>query len=143
MNASEAESLIALIEALVWERNDLRAMAVCGSWARGNPRADSDLDILIITQDPTPLRRSQKWIQEIQFYEAGFEYIDHEIAEYGAVWSAHIELKPGAELELTVAEENWASVDAMDMGTRSVITDAFKIIVDKDGALHRAVNACL
>jgi predicted nucleotidyltransferase len=142
MNAAETNRLIATICALVEDRDDMRAMAVCGSWARGNPRPDSDLDVLIIADDLAPLRRSDKWIRELKIADAGFRYLVHEIAEYGVVWSVHIHLEPEAELELTLAEENWASVKPIDPGTRQVVTDAFKILVDKDGALQRLRKAC-
>lgn len=66
MNAAEANRLIAVIEALVRSRDEFRAVAVCGSWARGNPRPDSDLDLLIVVQDPDFLRRDQKWIRELK-----------------------------------------------------------------------------
>lgn len=62
--------------------------------------------------------------------------------KYGVVWSAHIALEPEADLELTLADENWASLHPMDPGTRGVVMDAFKILIDKDGALERLRNAC-
>jgi hypothetical protein len=97
---------------------------------------------LIIAQDPESLCRSQKWIGELKFSEVGYRYVGHETASYGIVWSAHIELEPKAELELTLAEEKWASVHPVDPGTRYVVTDAFKVLIDKDGALEHLRNAC-
>ena len=142
MNTAETNGLIAVIQTLVRDRDDLRAMAVCGSWARGNPRPDSDLDVLIIAQDPGSLRRHQEWMRELRFSDAGFRYLAHHSAQYGAVWSAHIKLEPEAELELTFAAESWASVRLIDPGTRRVVTDAFKILIDKDGALRSLSDAC-
>lgn len=142
MNAAEAHALIAIIQELVRARDDLRAMAVCGSWARGNPRPHSDVDLLIIAQDPERLCRSQEWIREMRFCDASFRYVGHQGSAYGAVWSAHIELEPQAELELTFAEESWASVDPVDPGTRGIVIDAFNIVVDKDGVLRRLQSAC-
>ena len=142
MNAAESDRLLAVLQVLVQGRDDLRALAVCGSWARGNPRPDSDLDVLIIAKDPESLRRSQKWIPELNFSQAGFRYVGHTDARYGAVWSAHIELEPEAELELTITGEDWASADPIDPGTRSVVSDAFRIVSDKDGALERLRDAC-
>jgi predicted nucleotidyltransferase len=142
MNAAETDRMIAVIQWLVTGRDDLRGMAVCGSWARGNPRPDSDLDLLIVAQGPELLRRRQKWIRELKFSDAGFRYIGHKTAKYGAVWSAHIELEPEAKLELTFAKESWASIHPIDQGTRDVVTDAFKVLIDKDGTLQRLRNAC-
>jgi hypothetical protein len=142
MNAAETDRLIAVIQWLVTGRDDLRGMAVCGSWARGNPRPDSDLDVLIVAQNPDSLRRDQKWIRELNFSDVGFCYLGHKTARYGVVWSAHIELEPEAKLELTFAKESWASVHPIAQGTRDVVTDAFNVLIDKDGALQRLRSAC-
>jgi predicted nucleotidyltransferase len=119
-----------------------RLDARCGSWARGNPRPDSDLDVLIIAQDPKSLRRHQEWMRELRFSDASFRYIAHHGAQYSAVWSAHIKLELEVELELTFADENWASVHPIDPGTRRVVTDALKILIDKDGALRGLCEVC-
>jgi uncharacterized protein len=142
MNATEARRLIACVEALVMGRDAFRAVAICGSWARGDPGPDSDLDVLIITKDPESLRCNKEWIRELEFADAGFRYVGHETVTYGVVWSAHISLEPHAALELTFAEPSWASVDPLDPGTREVVTDAFEILVDKDSVLQRLRNAC-
>jgi predicted nucleotidyltransferase len=142
MNTADANGLIAVLQALVRGRDDLRAMAVCGSWARGNPRPDSDLDVVIVARDQGSLRRDQKWIGELKFSDAGYRYVDHEVAQYGPVWSAHVKLEPKADLELTLTDEDWALVRPVDPGTRRVVTDGFKILVDKDGVLRSLRDAC-
>jgi hypothetical protein len=75
----------------------------------------------------------------LKFSDAGFHYKDHNTSKYGAVWSAHIELEPEAEL---LAKESWASVHPIDAGARDVVTNAFNVLIDKDGALRRLRNAC-
>jgi len=142
MNIADAGKLTAMMQAFVRENDDFRAMGVCGSWARGNARPDSDLDILIIARDPDRLRRRQEWIGELKFRDADFRYLSHKTARYGAVWSAHIQLEPAAEVELGLAGESWASTSPIDSGTRHIVNDAFKIVVDKDGRLERLIAAC-
>ncbi len=142
MNKHQAEKLIELTEGLVESTDDLRALGVGGSWSRGNPRPDSDLDLIIIAQNPNMWRRHQHWVRELPFKRFGFSYYDHHTATYGVVWSAHIELKPDAKLELALASKSWTSLDPIDPGTRHVLTDAFKIIVDKDHLLIQLIDAC-
>ena len=142
MNATEVHRLVACVQALATERDDFRAVAICGSWARGDPGPASDLDVLIIAKDPKSLHCNQEWMKDLQFDDAGFRYVGHETATYGAVWSAHIDLEPHAALELTFAERCWASIDPIDPGTREVVTDAFQILVDKDSVLQRLRDAC-
>jgi hypothetical protein len=50
-------------------------------------------------------------------------------------------LHPKAELELTFARENWASIDPLDAGTLKVVHTGFVILIDKDGALAELVAA--
>jgi predicted nucleotidyltransferase len=139
MDAVAAHRLINFIASVVGQRSDLRGAAVCGSWARGSARPESDLDILLIARQPEQLRRNQEWICELRFSDAGLRYVDHTTATYGVVWSAHVNLEPEAQLELCIASEAWASVSPIDAGTLQVITGGFKIVVDKDGLLERLI----
>src|SRR6476619_4989855 len=138
----QAKKLIELVKGFVGSTDDLRALGVGGSWARGNPRPDSDLDLIIIAQNPNTWRRRQQWVRELPFDRFGFSYNDHHTATSGLVWSAHIELEPDAELELTLAPKSWASLVPIDAGTRHVLTHAFKLGVDKDRRLVQGVDAC-
>ena len=142
MDAATAQELIAMIGTLVDSRDDLRALAVCGSWARGNPRPDSDLDLLVIARDAATWRDETQWVSRLPYERARLSYRSHVIATYGVVWSVHVSLEPSAQLELTVASPDWASCDPVDGGTRDVVLDAFKVVVDKDGCLARLVAAC-
>lgn len=142
MDAGSARDLTAIVRTLVDARDDLRALAVCGSGARGNPRPDSDLDLLIVARDVARWRDAHDWIGELPYGEARLAYRSHTAARYGAVWSAHIRLEPDAALELTFAAPDWANHDPVDPGTRQVVRDAFAIVVDKDKHLARLVEAC-
>ena len=138
----QSSKLIKLIAGFVERNDDLRALGVCGSWARGNPTPDSDLDLVIIARNPSVYRRRQQWVRELPFDRYGFNYVNHHTATYGVVWSAHVELEPYAELELSFAAPSWACVDPLDPGTRHVVTDGFKVVVDKDRLLAQLVVAC-
>jgi predicted nucleotidyltransferase len=142
MIEAQAARLVAFVRSLVLGRDDFRAMAVCGSWARGDARSDSDLDILILASDPIRIRRRQNWLRDLPYSTAGFRYRSHQTATYGVVWSAHIELTPDAELELSFAFPNWADTSPIDEGTYVCVSGGFRIEADKDQALHRLVAAC-
>lgn len=122
--------------------DDLRALAVCGSWARGDARPDSDLDLLIVADDPPAWRCDQGWVAALPYDRAGCAYRSHRTATYGAVWSAHVDLDPDAAVELSFAPAAWACTDPLDLGTYAVVSDAFRIVVDKDGMLAPLVAAC-
>lgn len=140
MNASEAKHLQTVVQAWVAKTEDLRALALCGSWARGNARPDSDLDLLVLARPPAIESRSQAPAL-IPFANAGFRLQSCRWATYGVVHSAHLRLDPTSDVEVTFAALNWASTTPVDDGTRRVVTDGFSVLLDKDGALSSLVTA--
>jgi hypothetical protein len=46
------------------------------------------------------------------------------------------------EVELGIADTLWARLDPVDAGTRRVVTDGLKPLVDKDGLFRALVGAC-
>jgi hypothetical protein len=142
MEADQANAITTVVAQWATERDDIRAMALSGSWARGNPGPTSDLDLLLLT-DLAQDYRNGTWPAEIVFQNAGFQLQSTDSAIYGVVWSAHLHLMPVADVELTFAKCAWASVDPVDNGTRVVVKDAFQIIFDRDGILAKLVNALM
>jgi uncharacterized protein len=141
MNNASAEAVIEAVAAWVRARDDVRALALVGSWARGNPRPASDVDLLVLSDCAEGYRTGRERMSEIDFARAGYSIKSSNNVSYGAVWSRHIHLHPAGEVELTFAVCAWASVAPIDQGTRAIVSDAFRIIVDKDGSLARLVGA--
>jgi uncharacterized protein len=141
MRIAEADALMTAVANWAMTRDDIRAMAVVGSWARGNPRRASDLDLLLLSKRPGDYRRRRRWLREIEFHAAGFHPRSSEGEAYGAVWSLHVYLRPVADVELSFAGCAWANTMPIDNGTRSVVTDGFRIMFDRDGMLARLVEA--
>jgi hypothetical protein len=141
MEIAEASALVSAVTGWAIRRGDIRAMALVGSWARGNPNQISDIDLLLLTDRVHEYRRRQEWLTEIDFAGAGYRLNSSESACYGVVWSRHVHLLPAAEVELAFAECSWAQTEPVDDGTRRVVKDAFRIIFDKDEMLSKLVAA--
>jgi uncharacterized protein len=141
MRIAEADALMRVVAGWAKRRDDIRAMALVGSWARGHPRRASDLDLLLLSERPADYRRRRKWLREIDFRAAGSRPRSSEGAAYGAAWSLHVHLRPVAEVELTFAGCAWANTTPIDDGTRSVVTDGLRIVLDRDGMLAKLVDA--
>jgi predicted nucleotidyltransferase len=133
----QADALIDAVRVWLEGRSDLRALALAGSWARGNPKPTSDLDLIIVASDPEKYRFPDEWLRDIPFATATFEIDRYATCTYGEVWSCRVFLRPDSEVELTFAAPGWADIDPLDPGTKFVVADAFRIIIDKDGALQR------
>lgn len=140
MQPGGARAIVAAVAGWAFERDDIRAVALVGSWARDNPRLASDIDLLLLSDQASEYGQSLTWLTEIKFGNAGYRLQSSDSARYGVVWSWHIHLLPIAELELTFASCSWASIDPVDRDTRGVVTDAFRIVLDKEGILRRLVD---
>jgi uncharacterized protein len=46
---------------------NIMGLALVGSYARGNPRTDSDIDLMLITPSPCLFRQYLEWIYEIKW----------------------------------------------------------------------------
>jgi uncharacterized protein len=143
MNRAEADAIVDAVSWWAIERDDIRAMALLGSWARGSQRKTSDVDLLLLTDQTEEYLDGRTWLAQINFRNANYAVQSSDCAVYGEVWSRHVHLLPAAEVELTFARCSWAKTNPIDCGTRSVVKDAFRIIFDKDGSLAMLADAVM
>lgn len=139
MDPINVDAIVGAVAHWSLKREDIRALALVGSWARGDARQGSDVDLVLLSDRADEYRHRQEWIAEIEFESAGYRVASSEDATYGVVWSCHIALVPNGAAELTFAPCSWARADIVDAGTRRVVKDAFRIIVDKGGMLANLV----
>jgi len=114
-------------------------VGLCGSYARGNPRADSDIDLLILVNDKLKFKNTN-WIEGFEFDKINERldfYVDR---EYGSVWSRHVFLKSKIEVEFSFANISWADTKELDDGTLKVVSDGFKIIYDPELILDKLLE---
>jgi nucleotidyltransferase-like protein len=129
----------ALSEILAWvEREEaVRGLALVGSYARGAAHQDSDVDVLILVEDPESFV-SQRWLDEIDWRRLGASPSAPHVAQYGIVWSSHVQLDNGVEVEFGFAPLSWAGARPLESGTRQVISDGCRILYDPDSLLGAA-----
>jgi streptomycin adenylyltransferase len=128
---------------LTWASADptIRAVALVGSWARRAARPDSDIDLMVLCQDPSHFRRQDTWLADMKWHDGGFEIARTMDEDYGAAWSKRLLLQPDAEVEITFAHVDWACIDPVDPGTREVVGGGCKALLDKDGDVGRLIEA--
>lgn len=124
---------------IAWAESEpaIRGVALVGSWARGEARLDSDIDLLFLVTEPARFRDFAIWPPELRPDETA-AWRD---AVYGVVWSRHIQTRPNLEAEYTFAPLSWADTAPVDPGTARVIRDGCRILVDPDGRLARLAAA--
>lgn len=119
--------------------SEILAVGLCGSWARGTAKLDSDIDLSILVKDKMRFKRTD-WIKELEFEKINesVEYFKDRV--YGAVWSRHIFLNSKIEIEFSFADKSWADTENLDDGTHKVVSDGFKIIYDPQQTLNKLVE---
>lgn len=106
------------------ETSHIESIIIVGSFARGTNTESSDLDIVIITSNKSGMIADQGFIQEFgEVYKQQTEY-------YGACMSIRVWYKDGKEVEFGIVEPSWISMP-LDAGTDQVLSDGYKVIVDK------------
>lgn len=130
----EVEALLRHLTDWAGGRADVRALAVVGSWARGAPCDDSDVDVVLLTDSPETYIDREEWLPEV----GGVRLI--RTLDWGGVTERRFALPSGLEVELDIGTPAWASVEPLDEGTRRVASDGIRILHDPDGLLALLVR---
>lgn len=102
----------------------IESIIIVGSYARGTNKENSDLDIIVITSNKSGMIVNQDFTQEFgEVYKQQTEY-------YGACTSIRVWYKDGKEVEFGIVEPSWCSTP-LDTGTYQVLSDGYKVIIDK------------
>jgi hypothetical protein len=131
------ERLLSAIRAWIELGHAVRGLALVGSYARGMARPDSDIDVLLLVENPAAFPAGG-WLDEIDWPRIGASPADSRLIQYGVVWSNHVRLDNSLEVELSFAPLSWAAARPLDLGTRQVISDGCRILYDPDGLLGAA-----
>lgn len=134
--AHEVEVTLRRLVEWAKQRADVRGLALVGSWAYGAPRAESDVDVVLLTNAPSDYTDGDNWLPEVGAVRLV------RTASWGAITERRFALPSGLEIELGVGTPTWAAVDPVDAGTRRVVTDGIRVLYDPDGLLTALLVAC-
>lgn len=113
-------------------REDIRAVALVGSHARGDAGPDSDVDLVLLCSEPERYLRSTEWIRVFG------EPLRSSLEDWGRVRSVRVLYRGGIEVEFGFADPDWAALP-LDAGTADVLRDGSRVLLDRDGALREAL----
>jgi predicted nucleotidyltransferase len=130
------ERLLERVTAWARQRPDVHGVALVGSWARDAAREDSDVDLVVLTDDPDRYVTAEDWSVEL-----GATGIVRTLS-WGPLTERRLLLDDGLELEFGVVPPTWAATDPLDPGTRQVVTDGMRILHDPDRRLAALAGAC-
>ncbi len=112
------------------KNNDLDSLLLVGSYARDKARQDSDIDLVLIFNDPKKYVNNLDWIKKFGEIEK------YEIEYWGRVTSIRAWYKDGIEVEFGITSAEWTETP-VDSGTFRVVSDGSKILVDKSKKLEQ------
>jgi predicted nucleotidyltransferase len=114
-------------------------LILVGSHARGTARADSDIDLIVLTTDPQCFRADTAWLRAIDWNVIAARPAEWQDEDYGVLWSRRMWLELNRdEVEIGFALPSWAEVKPIDPGTQRVITGGCRAHGSRDFRAHRA-----
>jgi|SRR6266496_511897 len=112
---------------------DVKGIALVGSYARGAARNDSDIDLVILT-DQFP-----KYVEDPHWIEL-FGAVEKQQAEdYGNLTSIRVWYRTGMEVEYGITLPDWAAIP-LDTGTQEVIRGGMIVLFERGNLLSRHVK---
>jgi len=118
-------------------RDDVVAIALVGSWARDAAGPWSDLDLVVLVEDPTAYTESDDWIDELA---PGAKLV--RTGDWVAIVERRLLLPSGLEVEVGFGRPSWAATEPVDPGTRHVVRDGLRAVHDPRRLLAMLVAAC-
>ncbi|BAY80843.1 hypothetical protein NIES267_03080 [Calothrix parasitica NIES-267] len=141
------------------KRSEILALALVGSYARGEATLESDIDLMVIASDTDVFRQNYDWMHQINWESINYKIQKWNDADYGVVWSRHIylcnsksnsksssknnlfnDLTNKLKVEISFGLPIWASIQPIDSGTFGVVSRGCKIIYDPQDILTNLVS---
>ena len=102
----------------------IQAVALIGSHARGSANKDSDLDLIVIVSPPNIYLQFRQWT--VLFGDV----VRDQVENYGPCTSLRVWYSDGLEVEYVFCEPSWAGTP-LDEGTRQVISGGMKVLFER------------
>jgi len=106
---------------------EVLGVALVGSCGRGTEREDSDIDLVLITRNPT------WWLGEDEWLKRFGSVRTVNLEDYGLLQSRRVRYESGIEVEFGITTDEWLHTTPIDEGSRRVMSDGHRILDDKAG----------
>lgn len=110
-------------------RDDVHAVVLVGSWARGEATAASDVDVVVLSTRWGELAADPSWFVGLR---PGSELV--RAAAWGPLLERRFRTPSGLVVELGLAAPGWAGTP-LDPGTHRVLRDGHRILHDPHGTM--------
>ncbi|NWG34271.1 MAG: aminoglycoside 6-adenylyltransferase [Chloroflexi bacterium] len=114
-------------------RRDIRAVALTGSYARLQANPTSDVDLVIIVNDPQKYLAQTEWLRDFGVV------ITKRMEEHGKLTSLRVWYESGLEIEYGFTTREWIAAP-LDAGTKQVIENGLRVLFEKEVLLKPHEN---
>ncbi len=117
-------------------QSEILAVALVGSHARNAAREDSDVDLVIITDEP------QKYLAYTEWTGTFGIVAKQQREDYGRLTSLRVWYQNGLEVEYGITTRAWAQIP-LDEGKRQVIENGMRVLFERAIllSLHETLRA--
>ena len=99
-------------------------MALVGSYARGTATEASDVDLVVLANEPALYLQERAWTHLFG------NVVNQQVEEYGKVTSLRVQYADGLEVEYGLTDASWATAP-VDQGTREVVSAGMKVLFER------------
>jgi len=118
----------------VMHNDNVSLVLLVGSFARGDYKPTSDIDLMIVTNQKKEL------LDNTSFYAEFGKVMKKKIEYYGECTSIRVFYSNGLEVEFGFVNHSWLNVP-LDKGTRAVLVDGYSVLYDREGIFPKIVKA--
>lgn len=115
---------------------EVRAVLLVGSYARGAAHEGSDVDVVVLADDP------ERALRDGGLDAALGEVRRSAVERWGVITALRAWYADGLEAELCFGRPDWITASPLDAGTARVLRDGAKVLVDRLGGLEAIVSGC-
>lgn len=130
---TDVPGIIAAVVDWASTESNVLAVGLAGSHARGTATATSDIDLVLVADEPNVLLDDPDWLEQ-------FGEVDRLADEdWGVLQARRVHYRAGPEIEFGVVGRQWAAIP-LDPGTARVVREGFRVLHDPDGLLAAVVR---
>lgn len=134
MNLSVSKILDKLVD-IVSPQCNVKGIILLGSYARGDNRNNSNVNVTIIALNPSEFFKENSWIEH-------FGKIFLLNKGENDIISLRIACIEEIQMHLNIVPLTWAETDPIDPETLKVILDGVRVLWDPDNLLHKLISFC-
>lgn len=126
----KVEKCLSQIYTWATQNKDIHAVFLVGSHAREQASPTSDIDLVILVDDPNRYLADHLWAEKFGKIEK------HQTEYYGKITSVRVYYNNGLEVEYGFTKADWINLP-IDPGTKKVISKGIKVIYDPENKLQK------